>query len=399
MRFSTVAVVAASAVGVLAEDKYLGFNSGATTDAGDIKKQDDFEKEFAAQQKLTGAPGVFNAVRLYTNIKPTTEKSPEPIEAFPAAIKTKTKLLLGMWTSGTTSVDGELTALTKAIEKYGKEFTDLVVGISVGSEDLYRSSADGVANKAGVGAEASVLTKFIKDTREKLKDTALKSTPIGHVDTWTAWANGTNKDFINEVDFVGADLYPYYENGQNIKMTNEIDNAFPIFETALNATIKAAGNKPVWITETGWPVTGPKWNQAEPSSENAQKYWQEVGCQYFGKLNTFWYIQRDSNPDNKMKFGLSPKLDGTPLFNLTCPSPSEKRPTSSGSTTNNSTTGGNSTTPTSGSGNGTLSPSGSGGAGGARPTVSQPPSAGAFTTVSKTTLALSAVFAVAAWML
>jgi glucan endo-1,3-beta-D-glucosidase len=397
MRFSTVAAIAASVAGVVAEDKYLGFNSGATTDAGVVKKQADFEKEFAAQQKLTGAPGVFNAVRLYTNINPGSEQSPEPIEAFPAAIKTKTKLLLGMWASGTKNVDGELTALTKAIEKYGKDFTDLVVGISVGSEDLYRVSADGVANKAGVGADASTLTKFIKDTREKLKDTDLKGTPIGHVDTWNVWVNGTNKDFINEVDFLGVDLYPYYENGQNIKMTNEIDNAFPIFETALNATIKAAGSKPVWITETGWPVTGKLWNQAQPSNENAQKYWQQVGCQYFGKVNTFWYIQRDSNPDNEMKFGLSPKLDGTPLFNLTCPSPSEKKTSSTNSTTPSlgDVTNGNGTANNSTKGNGAP------GAAGGKPGASAPAGSSAASSIftSKTALAASMMLALAAWAL
>ncbi|KAF2645534.1 glycoside hydrolase [Massarina eburnea CBS 473.64] len=391
MRFSTLAVVAASAASAVAEDKYLGFNSGATTDAGVIKKQADFEKEFAAQQKLTGAPGVFNAVRLYTNIQPTTESSPEPIEAFAAAIKTKTKLLLGMWTSGTKSVDGELSALEKAIKTYGKDFTDLVVGISVGSEDLYRSSADGVSNKAGVGAEASVLTQFIKDTRARLSGTALKNTPIGHVDTWTAWTNSSNAEFIEAVDFLGADLYPYYESGANIGLNNAVENAFPIFETAMNATIKAAGNKPVWITETGWPTTGPTWNSAVPSNKNAEKYWQEVGCQYFGQLHTFWYIQRDSNPDNEMKFGLSPKLDGTPLYNLTCPSVPKK--TTSSSSTSNSTSSGNGTS-TTGSGNST-------GSGSANSSTSAPEgvSAGAFTAVSKTTLVLSAVFAVAAWML
>lgn len=316
MRFSTVAAIAASVSGVAA-DNYLGFNSGATTDAGKIKKQADFEQEFSAAQKLKNAPGTFNSVRLYTNIQGDTTDS--PIEAFPAAIKTKTKILLGMWTSGTDNIDNELNALSNAIDTYGKEFTDLVVGISVGSEDLYRVSVDGVKNKVGVGAEGSTILSFIKDTRDKLKGTALAKTPVGHVDTWTAWANTSNNAVVEAVDFVGVNSFPYYENGNNIQTTNEIDNALAIFQDSLNRTAAAIGDKPMWVTETGWPTTGPKWNSAQPSVDNAKKYWQDVGCSLFSNTNTFWYILRDSNPDNKMKFGIDPELDGTPAFDLKCP--------------------------------------------------------------------------------
>jgi len=118
---------------------------------------------------------------------------------------------------------------------------------------------------------------------------------------------------------VGVNSFPYYENGDNIQTTNDIDNAAAIFQDSLNRTSGAIGDKPLWITETGWPTTGPKWNSAQPSVDNAKKYWQDVGCTLFGKVNTFWYILRDSNPANKMKFGIDPELDGTPAFDLTCP--------------------------------------------------------------------------------
>lgn len=320
MRLATAATLAASVSGVLAQQGYLGFNSGATKDDKSVKKQADFEKEFQTQQKLQHSPGLFNSVRLYTNIQPSTTDT--PIEAFAAAMATNTSLLLGMWCSGTTSITNELSALSKAISQHGKNFTDLVVGISVGSEDLYRDSADGVKNKAGVGQPGATIISFIKATRKALEGTALAKTPVGHVDTWTAWVNSSNKDVIDEVDFVGADIYPYYEDGKNVNMTNEIGNALPIWEFALNATEKAAGSKPVWITETGWPSTGPTWNQAVPSEANAKTYWDQIGCSLFGRTNTWWYILRDSNPDNKMKFGLDPELDAKPRFNLTCPASS-----------------------------------------------------------------------------
>jgi glucan endo-1,3-beta-D-glucosidase len=400
MRFGAVAALAASVVGAAAQEKYLGFNSGATTDDGKVKKQGDFEKEFTIAQELAGSPGTFNSVRLYTNIQGGTKDS--PIEAFPAAVNTKTKILLGMWTSGTTNIDNELNALSNAIEQYGKNFTDLVVGISVGSEDLYRVSADGVKNKVGVGAEGSTIIDFIKDTRDKLKGTALANTPVGHVDTWTAWANSSNKAVVDAVDFVGVNSFPYYENGQNIQMTNEIDNAGAIFQASLDATVEVIGDKPMWITETGWPTTGPKWNDAVPSVENAKKYWDDIGCSLFGKTNTFWYILRDSNPDNKMKFGINPELDGTPQFNLTCPAKSTyPTPTNGSSPSSPSSTG-------TGNGNGTGSGSGSGSGNGTNngpngtPTPSPAPegSNGAgMMGMNGVTLCMSMVLALATYML
>ncbi|KAF2690526.1 glycoside hydrolase family 17 protein [Lentithecium fluviatile CBS 122367] len=398
MRFGTVFALAASVAVAAAEDKYLGFNSGATTDAGKIKKQADFEQEFSTAQKLKGAPGTFSSVRLYTNIQGDTTDS--PIEAIPAAIKTKTKILLGMWTSGTDNIDNELSALSKAIEQYGSDFTDLVVGISVGSEDLYRVSIDGIKNKSGVGAEVNTIVEFIKNTRDKLKGTALAKTPVGHVDTWTAWANSSNKAVIDASDFVGVNTFPYYENGNNIQMTNEIDNAADIFQASFDATKEAVGDKPMWITETGWPTTGPKWNQAVPSVDNAKKYWDTVGCTLFGQVNTFWYILRDSNPDNKMKFGIDPELDGTPQFNLTCP---EKTATPTPSKTPSASATGNgsaSASPTaSGTGTGTSNQSTQNDSSQSSPSPAQQTGSGAdVARLSPIAFGLSMLLAVAGWM-
>ncbi|KAF1992935.1 glycoside hydrolase family 17 protein [Amniculicola lignicola CBS 123094] len=314
MRVAVFFAAAASLGGALAQEVYLGFNSGSTTTDRKVKKQADFEKEFQTAQNLKGSPGSFASVRLYTNIQAPSKD--DPIEAFPAAIKTNTKLLLGLWCSGTTNIDNEINALTKAIDQYGSNFTNLIIGVSVGSEDLYRVSESGVRNEAGPGQNAKTIVKFIKDVREALGNTSLRRTPVGHVDTWSAWANKSNKAVIDEVDFVGANMFPYYEDDKG----NDFSNATNVFNYALNSTEKAAGTKPVWITETGWPLTGPDWGQAKATSDNAKGYWDAIGCSLFGRKNVWWYALRDSNPDNKAKFGISNELSTTASFNLTCPS-------------------------------------------------------------------------------
>ena len=64
---------------------------------------------------------------------------------------------LGLWASASSDVfQNELDALRTAIEQYGTAFTDLIVGISVGSEDLYRISVQGIANESGQIGRAHV---------------------------------------------------------------------------------------------------------------------------------------------------------------------------------------------------------------------------------------------------
>ncbi|KAJ9423242.1 glycoside hydrolase superfamily [Fusarium oxysporum] len=312
MKVSATLAAGALALGVEAKN-YLGFNSGATLANRAAKFKADFQAEFETAQNLKSAPGDFSAVRLYTNIQAYSED--DPIEAFEAAIDTKTEILLGVWTSGTDNIDKEISALKKAVDKYGSKLTDLVIGVSVGSEDLYRNSVTGVKNKGGVGVQPDVLVDFINDFKKAFKGTPIGKIPVGHVDTWDVWGNATNKAVLDAIDFIGVDEYPYYENDKG----NSIDNAAKLFNKAYEATIAASGGKPVWVTETGWPYKGPDWDEAVPSVKNAQKYWRDVGCKYlFNKT-----------PHFLMKFAITDNLSTTPLFDLSCDKVDDEETTSS----------------------------------------------------------------------
>jgi glucan endo-1,3-beta-D-glucosidase len=368
---ATSAIAAASVfVAGASAENYLGFNSGSTFADRSAKFKKDFKAEFETAQNLVNAPGTFNAVRLYTNVQ--AYSTDDPIEAFEAAIETKTKLLLGIWTSGTKDINNDINALKKAVTKYGTSFTDLVIGMSIGSEDLYRTSETGIINKAGVGNGPQEIVDFINDYKKAFANTPLGSVPIGHVDTWDVWINGTNKPVMDAIDWIGVDEYPYYENGKG----NGIKNSGKLFDRAFDAVVAAAGGKPVWVTETGWPSSGPAWDEAIPSTENAKYYWNEIGCRkLFNKVPTFWYNIRDSNPDNKMKFAITENLNTKPLFDLTCPTTFDTptaTATSGASSTGANVPGSSSTnSPAGGSGSG----SGSGTAGGA--STSTPPKSAA----------------------
>ncbi|KAF2710920.1 glycoside hydrolase family 17 protein [Pleomassaria siparia CBS 279.74] len=318
MRFTSTMLASAAILGS-ANAALKGFNYGAFFLNDAAKQQADFEYEFNAAKQLAGTSAAFTSARLYTMIQHGTTNT--VIEAIQAAINTKTQLLLGMWASaGSDNFNNEITALKAAISQYGTSFTDLVVGISVGSEDLYRITPTGIANQAGAGAQPSELINYVAQTRAAIQGTGLAGKPIGHVDTWTAYVNGSNAGVISALDFLGVDAYPYWET----TTANSIGNANASFYDAYQQTVAAAQGKAVWVTETGWPVTGPTENQAVANADNAKIYWQDVSCSLMkNNVNLFYYTLQDAQYGTPVpSFGIKPAGDllaVDALFDLTCP--------------------------------------------------------------------------------
>lgn len=143
--------------------------------------------------------------------------------------------------------------------------------------------------------------------------------------------NGSSQPVIQACDFIGFDAYPYFQN----TMPNSIENSKALFQDALSQTRAAVGDKPIWVTETGWPVSGPTENQAVPSLENAETYWEKVGCGLlFGKVNTWWYTLRDAEPVTPSpSFGVvGSHLSTTPLYDLSCKAVPPSNKTTTGTT-------------------------------------------------------------------
>ena len=291
---------------------YKGFNYDSQNADGTYKNEANFEAEFNAAKNLVGTAGSFTSARLFTMIQGTTVH--DPISALQAAANTGTTLLLGLWASaGDAAFANELAALSTAITQYPNA---QLVGISVGSEDLYRISPTGIKNNAGVGTGPATVISYINQVKAAIKNTAWASVPVGHVDTWNAWQDNSNKAVIDASDFIGMDTYPYFQN----TFANDISNGASLFWDAYAITTAAAGTKPVWVTETGWPVAGPTENEAVASITNAQSYYDAVGCGgTFGKINTWWYTLQDGYlKAGDPNFGVSPSLSTTPLYSLAC---------------------------------------------------------------------------------
>ncbi|KAI1143337.1 glycoside hydrolase family 17 protein [Hypoxylon sp. FL0543] len=293
---------------------YQGFNYDSTNNDGSCRGYYDFKGLFERAKNLPGTEGQFTAARLYTSIE--CGSAADPISAFQAAIDTDTHILVGLWASAGRAVyENELNALIAAAKQLGAAFTDRVIGISVGSEDLYRSSAQGQAKNDGVGATGAEIEGYIGWMRDWLHGTALEGKPIGHVDTWTAWILPENAGVAASVDFLGHNGFPYFETTK----PNAIEQAVDNFWFGLQQTESVAAGKPVFITETGWPSLGPQQRNAIASAKNARAYYSQVGCAFFGQRSTFWYTLVDTNTtQTDISFSLTPIDSAAPKFDLTC---------------------------------------------------------------------------------
>ncbi|KIW98920.1 uncharacterized protein Z519_00583 [Cladophialophora bantiana CBS 173.52] len=303
MRTSQILALAAALPSALAA--YKGFNYGSTGN-----DQAAFEGQFNSAKALG-----FTSARLYTMIQDGTTST--PISAIPAAIDTGTTLLLGLWASaGDADFANELAALNAAITQYGTAFTDLIAGISVGSEDIYRITPIGIENNSGAGVGPATILNYIAQVRSAIAGTSAAGKPVGHVDTYNVWTNASQNALIGGCDFLGVDAYPWYETTK----ANSIQNADALFWGDYDDAAAAAQGKPVWITETGWPVSGSNSGQAVASVQNAQTYYDGVGCTAFGEgINTWWYTLQDTGASPSFGVvGAGSPPPTTPLYSLSC---------------------------------------------------------------------------------
>lgn len=277
---------------------WKGFNiKDNLSDGTTCRGYNDWKDAFNTMKNLPGTTyGSFNAARLYSSYDCNSLAN-----AVPAALATNTKILVGI--NPEQNYEAEKGALLAAVEKHG---FDWVVAVSVGSEDVYRGQTN-----------ASALAEKIYDVRGMLATVSgySKSIKVGHVDTNNVWFSTDSKPLIRACDFIGADVYPYFQTTES----NSIDDAQTLFNSAvtkLKSSVSAAGSTAtVWITETGWPNNGTTKNKAVASVENSKKYYQAVGCSAFKSLNTFWFTLQDWSA--YPSFGVI-DMDGTPFYDMSC---------------------------------------------------------------------------------
>ncbi len=155
---------------------------------------------------------------------------------------------------------------------------------------LIKLAKQGLVDIAAVGNEVM----YRKDLSEeqllgyiaRVKE-ALPDVPVGYVD---AYYEFEDRPAITEIcDVILANCYPFWEGCA-------IEYSLLYMKDMYSRTVAVADGKKVIITETGWPNQGEKFYGAQPSEENAVRYF--LNTQDWGKaenIDIFYFSSFDES--------------------------------------------------------------------------------------------------------
>ena len=183
------------------------------------------------------------------------------------------KTLVGAWISNDKARnEREIQALVQLAE------AGLVDIAAVGNEVLQRNEA----SEAEIGA-------YLRRVRELLP----KHIPLGYVDAYYHFLD--KPELVAACDVLLINCYPFWEGADNAHALQYMQRMYAL-------TQAVAGNKKVIITETGWPSNGQNVEGAQPSAENAMKYflnaqqWAQtdgVELFYFSSFDESWKLHHE----------------------------------------------------------------------------------------------------------
>jgi exo-beta-1,3-glucanase (GH17 family) len=179
------------------------------------------------------------------------------------------KTLVGAWLGKDPEMNEKEISGLIALAKEG-----LVDIAAVGNEVMYRNDLT-----------EDELLGFMNRVKNKIPDI-----PMGYVD---AYYEFSHRPRITEAcDVILANCYPYWEGCS-------MEYSLLYMKDMYNQAARAGNGKKVIITETGWPSLGELFHGAQPSEENAVKYfinaqqWSEeedIEMFYFSSFDESWKV-------------------------------------------------------------------------------------------------------------
>jgi exo-beta-1,3-glucanase (GH17 family) len=168
-------------------------------------------------------------------------------------------------------------AVTNLIAAANRGGADMVI---VGSEVLHRGDLT-----------STQLVAYIEQVRASIP----QNIPVTTADAYDVLLR--NPDVMDACDVVVANFYPYWKGAR-------IDTAISTIEEDYLTLVQAAGQKEVWVGETGWPSGGNSVGGAVPNKRNAAYYFlafeswvraNGVKSFYFEAYDEAWK-ERDEGP-------------------------------------------------------------------------------------------------------
>ncbi len=179
------------------------------------------------------------------------------------------KTLVGAWL-GDDAEKNEV-EIAKLIELSQSGYVDIA---AVGNEVMYREDL----------SEEELLNHIIRVKK------ALPNTPVSYVD---AYYEFENRPAITALcDVILTNCYPFWEGCP-------LEYALLYMKDMYRRTKRVAGDKPVMISETGWPSKGRNFHGSVPSERNAISYFiqsqqwsaeEEIPMFYFSSFDESWKV-------------------------------------------------------------------------------------------------------------
>jgi PKD repeat protein len=166
--------------------------------------------------------------------------------AGPVAHEMGLKTAIGAWLSGDTEANER--QISKLIDEAKAGNVDLAI---VGSETLLRNDLS-----------EDQLIEYIKRVKQSIPTGIAVTT----ADTYSELLD--HPKVMEKCDVIMYNSYPYWEGFS-------IDNAIEVQNNSYNGLVNSVKNKPVIISETGWPSAGNKIGNAVPSPANSARYFND----------------------------------------------------------------------------------------------------------------------------
>ncbi len=226
----------------------------------DTQTSDTFPSEADIDHDLSLLADKVHAVRTYSVLK-GLDKIPE------LAAKYNLNTTVGAW------IDGNLEKNRQEIEtliKVIRQNNPKILRVMVGNEVLLRAEIT-----------ADQLIEYIREVKKNTWR------PVSTSETWDVWIK--HPELVAEVDFIAVHILPYWEG---IAAEDAVDYVFDRY----HAVQQAYPNKPIVITEVGWPSDGQPFKHATASVSNQAKFLREFLNRADVEKVTYYIVEAFDQP-------------------------------------------------------------------------------------------------------
>ncbi|KAF2868879.1 glycoside hydrolase superfamily [Massariosphaeria phaeospora] len=172
------------------------------------------------------------------------------------------KLMAGVWLPNQ-RIEDVVNALREAVVKYAGGRWDVISLVSVENERVLEKT---MAVSQAIDA--------VREARRQLRDAGYGG-PVGAVEIPSVVVDNPA---LCEPEVVMVNVHPFFNRDQTAQ------NAGRTVREQVNTVVKACPNKPIVVTESGWPHEGQTNGAAVPSVENQKAAMASIGREFDGNL-------------------------------------------------------------------------------------------------------------------